>query len=151
MYAFEIIKNRNFEKMKQINIEISQDIDKAIDSFSKIRSFCKNSLYFYEINSRFDIALAVSTILSVKNVGKTIIVFLRDSFDKNKVKISSRNEGNPIIYSIRELMDFGTKGLSDATSGGHIPAAGGIILKKDIKLFKERVIAFVKRKLHNVY
>jgi hypothetical protein len=39
------------------------------------------------------------------------------------------------------------KGLSEANAGGHIPASGGLILKKDESVF----IARVKEYLHTFY
>ncbi|MFQ5621468.1 MAG: hypothetical protein ACE5FT_06515 [Candidatus Nanoarchaeia archaeon] len=34
--------------------------------------------------------------------------------------------------------------LEKANDGGHIPAAGGSVLKKDMPVFKERVLKYLK-------
>jgi len=42
---------------------------------------------------------------------------------------------------MNKLMKKGTEGLENATGGGHIPAAGGRFMKKDLQKFKENILS----------
>ena len=42
-----------------------------------------------------------------------------------------------------DLLKAGIKGLEDGNAGGHAPAAGGIILAKDIDKFKKNIRHFI--------
>ena len=42
---------------------------------------------------------------------------------------------------MNKLMKKGVSGLENATGGGHVPAAGGRFMKKDLEKFKENILA----------
>ncbi len=145
--ALEIIQKKDFKKMAEINKEISLDIEKGLSGFDKAESYDNGELFFYNVNSKFDISSSISTILSMKYLGKTIIIFSKSWSDSKKIKISARNNLEPPPYSMKDLIESGIVGLSESTGGGHVPAAGGVILERDMDIFKRRVLEFVKSKL----
>ena len=45
-----------------------------------------------------------------------------------------------------DMLKAGVEGLEEGNAGGHVPAAGGIILAKDINEFKQNIREFLKTK-----
>lgn len=146
--ALEIIIKQDFEFMNKINKEVFGEIERVLNLFTNSESHYNESIYFFNISSRFDVSSSVSTILSIKNLGKTIVTFSEDEGDVSKVKVSARNNTEPIPYSMKSMIEFGIIGLSESTAGGHLPAAGAVILRKDLETFKKRVLEFVASKLN---
>ncbi len=145
--ALEIIQKKDLKKMEDINKEISLDIENILSGFDKAESYYNGELSFYNVYSKFDISSSVSTILSMKYPGKTIIIFSKSDSDSKKIKISTRNNLEPPPYSMKDLIEFGITGLPESIGGGHVPAAGAVIFEKDVVTFKRRVLEFVKSKI----
>ena len=107
-----------------------------------------NHLYFYFFKSRFSLGSNLSTTLSIKHKGATIIVF-SETEDPNVIKGSARNNGIPLKYPMNDMLKAGIKGLEKTMAGGHAPASGASFMKKDLDTFKKQVIEFVKSKISN--
>ncbi|MEK6894104.1 MAG: DHHA1 domain-containing protein [Nanoarchaeota archaeon] len=143
--AYELILKKDFDKINEASKEISAELDDKLEDFEKnAESHFNKNLYFYPLKSKFSIGSNISTILSLKHPGSTIIVYVEDD---NKIKVNARNNGQPLPYSMNELCNAGIVGLESSMAGGHAPASGGSFMKKDIETFKKNVIEFVKNKL----
>ena len=124
------------EKLEKYSKEVEKEVVNLINNFEKEKNvYGKNEdIYFWEFETKFHIKPIVSTILSFKNPDKTFIF------------ISSRDEGYSISarrqdkkVDLPKLLKKLLKGFEDSSSGGHIPAAGGYFLKKDLPEFRKRL------------
>lgn len=145
--AYEVIVKRDFEKIEVIHSEVSAEMERNLKDFEdNAESLYSKQLYFYLITSRFDLGSKMSTLLSVRHKGSTVILF-SETEGTNLIRVSTRNNGTPLRYTMPDLLRAGIAGLQNAIGGGHAPAAGGSFLRKDLATFKERVKAFVKAKI----
>jgi single-stranded DNA-specific DHH superfamily exonuclease len=132
---------------------IPQQITKKLEPFAqKIRRAIAYELWklsktkpadgiiFHKISSKYDVKGAVSTMSSFKNPHKTLVVYL----EKNGIiNISARRQDRKVAVNI--LLENATRGLQNATAGGHIPAAGASIRARDWETFKQRIIRLQKQ------
>ncbi len=102
------------------------------------------SLIYYElINPKFPVKSNLCTFLSYDFPNKTVVI-LQETENDEQITISARRRDNKL--EMNDLLEFATDGLEKAGGGGHKPAAGGRILKKDKQIFKERVIKWLTSK-----
>lgn len=73
----------------------------------------------------------------------TTLIMAKDS-SPEKTTFSCRRQDGQV--KCNELLEECVKGLEGASAGGHQPAAGGVIARKDWVVFKERLLAFTKKK-----
>ena len=143
--AYKILVNNDTEKIEKIHKEVSAEIEKKIKDFAQnAEAHYGGKLYFYFLQSKFDIDSKLSTILSLKYLGATIIVLAER--DNNIFHVSTRNHADPLIYPMNEMLRTGVKGLQGALGGGHPNASGGSFLRKDLDKFKEQIKEYVKSK-----
>ena len=122
-------------------------MERCLKDFEKnAESHFDKHLYFYFFKSRFSLGSKMSTILSVRHKGSTIIVF-SEVEGTDMIKAGIRNNGEPLKYTMTDLVRAGITGLENAMGGGHAPASGGSFLRKDLDKFKEQVKIFVKEKI----
>ena len=109
------------------------------DKFDKEAEFYpeKNLYYFYSAPT-FNITSVISTAVSFEQMGKTVVVVAPIEGDPDYLKISARNQGK--VEDMSALLNKGIEGLENATAGGHKPAAGGRIMKKDLNKFKDNLL-----------
>ncbi|MCK5449408.1 DHH family phosphoesterase [Candidatus Pacearchaeota archaeon] len=141
--AFKIMKEINsledFKKLKKYSEQIEDELSKIIKRFD----FEKKKLgdvYFFYFETKYFIKKPLSAIISRNNPEDTII--FATPIDEENLSISARNQSK--TKDMAELLRAGIKGLDDASAGGHIPAAGGQILTKDLEKFKENIRNFLK-------
>jgi len=147
--AYDLILKRNFDKIDEIHNEVSVELERCLKDFDKnAESHFNKHLYFYFFKSRFSLGSKMSTILSVGHKGSTIIVF-SEVEGTDMIKAGIRNNGEPLKYTMTDLVRAGITGLENAMGGGHAPASGGSFLRKDLDKFKEQVKSFVKGKIEN--
>jgi single-stranded DNA-specific DHH superfamily exonuclease len=77
----------------------------------------------------------VSTLLSRKYPHKTVITISRN---RKRVYVSARRQDWKV--PVNDLLVRVLKPLRGSQGGGHVPAAGGQFLRKDLKLFKKRLV-----------
>lgn len=146
--AYELILSKDSTEIDKISKEVSDELSRLIDDFEKnAEKHFNDKLCFYFFKSKFSLGSNIGTVLSLIHEGSTIIV-LSDIEGTNMIKVSGRNNGNPLIYPINEMMRAGVKDLDNSLAGGHNPAAGGSFMKKDLEKFKENIIAYVRSKLN---
>ena len=132
---------------------IPQQITKKLEPFAqKIRKAIAHELWklsktksvdgiiFHKISSKYDVKGAVSTMCSFKMPSKTLIVCQQNG---KMIDISARRQDRKV--AVNNLLIEATRGLHNATAGGHIPAAGARIMAKDWELFKQRILELTSR------
>ncbi len=145
--AFDIVYNANSYK-DVLNSELKQykeDIDNEIkiwrNEVEKRAEIKGNIIYYHIKNPKYPIKSNLCTLLSFDFPDKSIIIV--QEYDNDElITVSARRRDNKI--KMNELLESATKGLKRGGGGGHIPAAGGRFLKKDKKIFKERVLEWLK-------
>ena len=145
--AYEIISNKKFDKIEEIHKEVDSEIERNLDDFEKnAESHSNKQLYFYFFKSKFSLGSNLGTALSIRYKFSTIVVF-SEIEGTQLVKVSARNNGIPLPYSMNDMLKAGIEGLENSMAGGHAPASGGSFMKKDLDRFKENVKRFVKSKI----
>lgn len=135
--VYELVKNENLKELKHCREIIDLEIKRLLSDFEKNTEFySEKDIYLYIFNSKFDINSILSTILSQKNPNSSFII----AHNKNDgfLYMSARDQSKKV--DMNKLMQKGIKGLKNAVGGGHIPAAGGRIMKKDLEKFKENIL-----------
>jgi single-stranded DNA-specific DHH superfamily exonuclease len=95
------------------------------------------SLILYHFKSQMSLRSELSTKLSTKFRGKTVIIYEKIG---SKMKVSGRNQAG---HDVAKLLKEASKGL-DVLAGGHEAAAGAAVSIKDWDEFKSRLIEMGK-------
>lgn len=135
--APEDVLNSELTKYEEaVQKEISQwrtNVKKKAEFYDDI------NLIYYEIQPKFDIKSVVSTLISFDYKDKTVIVVdARNDF----IGASGRNQSGKV--AVNDLFSNAVKGLEKANGGGHKGASGAGFLKKDLHLFKKRIMELLK-------
>ena len=133
--VFDIVKERKLEDLEEIHEIIEEEVTRIVEDFTEKKKFYKTkNLYFYEINSKFELLSYVTSLVSKSSPDETFVFMQRkDEF----IKFSARNQNT--TKDMGELMKICTEGLTRAQGGGHAPAAGARILSGDLTEFKRRL------------
>lgn len=115
--------------------EVKAEIDDLVSRFEKEKQPFPGG-YLFEFQPRFGGGSMVGTILSGKDIHTTIIT-LRPNTEKGIYHISARRQDKTV--NMAELLKKLVNGLEGALAGGHVPAAGGHFLMKDLNEFKRRL------------
>lgn len=137
-YVYDLVKERNLDKLREFAQTVEDEIDKLVEDFSKEKEyFEKSDIYFYEVKSNFNLASIVCTLVS-KLKPESSFVFMQRFGDF--VKFSARNQSSS--KDMGELMKFCVQGLEGARGGGHKPAAAAKVREKDLEEFKKRLVSY---------
>ncbi len=131
----ELFKSKFF-KYREI---IDKEIEKLLKQLKqKAELYPEIELVFFPVKSKYSIKSTLSDRLSSSLYpNQTVIVVLDNG--KRYFEISARRQDFKV--KMNDLLESAVKGLEKANAGGHTPAAGGRILKRDLEKFKERLIA----------
>jgi single-stranded DNA-specific DHH superfamily exonuclease len=135
--VFDIVIKEDLSKLKKANEIIQKEINLWISKFKKKAEYFKEkNLYFFYFKPKYDLTSIIINTISSKNPQTTFIL----AVDENPeyVTIGARNQAR--LVDMANLVTAGIVGLKDATAGGHIPAAGARIRKKDLAKFKENIL-----------
>lgn len=133
--VYEIVKNKNLEELDDINQIIEDEINFHVEKFSNEAILNKEkSIYFYELDSKFQIASVVATLIS-KIKPESLILILEK--EKNNYKISGRNQGGN--FNVGEIMIKAVSNLEGAKGGGHPPAGAARFNFEDLEKFKQNI------------
>ena len=115
-----------------------------IEKFEKKKEvFPKEELIWYEFGAKDNIkSEMINRISNTQYPDKTIIV-VQDKGD-GWLSFSARRQDFKV--KANALLEKAVEGLEGAGAGGHIPAAAGRIKKKDLALFKQRILAELGQK-----
>ena len=114
--------------------EVRAEIEEIVERFEKEREEINNRFVF-EFSPKFNIGSLTSNTISMKYPDKTVI--LLRPLEEDKYAVSMRRQNSK--EDVDKLMKNCLQGLEGAGGGGHVPAAGGHFLKKDLETFKERL------------
>ncbi len=107
--------------------------------YEKLRNkSVKSAKYFKEfiilfLNECPELKSLLANEISEKYPNKTVIVLAKDKNDPYLFRVSFRRQDKK--RSMKELTQFMEKNLESFEGGGHIPAAGGKFLEKDMNKF----------------
>lgn len=136
--AHEIIKEKKIEELSEIDLIVKKEVNKYIEMFKKkAQEDKKTKIVYLFFESPLGIYNSVTTLASMKDPLKTFIGL--DVYENSLVRISFRNQSGKLNMSniVKSLLED----LEKATYGGHIKAAGGMFLKKDLDIVIKRIEA----------
>ncbi|MBI2579669.1 MAG: DHH family phosphoesterase [Candidatus Aenigmarchaeota archaeon] len=136
--------------MEKSSLEEMQKNEKLLDAYRKVEDEMARleedadinaekhgHIIFYSFKSKFSLRSEISTKLSGKFHGKTIVIYEKIG---GRMKISARNQSGADVAS---LLKKAAEGL-DAMAGGHEAAAGAAVAAKDWDEFKARLVEMGK-------
>jgi len=135
-----LIKSKTYKeildsKLKKFYAAVNNEIQSHLKNFDKVAEF-KGDLAFYSIKPKYKINTPLLTMISANLYPSTTLVLITDQ-PPNKSRISFRR--NDFKKDTSDIARAAIKGFKQAQAGGHAPASGAIILKKDLEEFKRRV------------
>ncbi|MBT3407812.1 DHH family phosphoesterase [Candidatus Woesearchaeota archaeon] len=136
---FNALKNSNnldeFEKKLPFCREVLDEINNCVKNFFNNSVAYDDNIFFYELKSSYHILSQISTIMSINNMDKTIIVVKHVN---NNTTFSVRRSDYTI--NVGSAVNFAASKIKSASGGGHIPAAGAKCDKKDYETFLDLII-----------
>ncbi|MEM4262014.1 MAG: DHHA1 domain-containing protein [Candidatus Diapherotrites archaeon] len=135
----EIIKS----KFSAFERKFKKESNKLLKEFMKKKEVHKKiNLIWFEFFSK-------------KNLKSELINRASNEYYPNKTIIVVQDIGNKYLYfsarrqdfkiKMNELLEKAVKNLEKAGAGGHVPAAAGKIMKKDLAKFKNKVIEILSK------
>ena len=135
-YVYDLVKQRKLEELNEIYEIIEEEINRLIEDFPLKKDYSeKKDLYFYEIESKFNVVSSVTSLIS-KMKPESSFVFMQRWGDI--IKFSARNQSNS--QDMGFLMKDCVAGFQDASGGGHAAAAAAKIREGDLEEFKKRLL-----------
>jgi len=125
-------------KLEQFANKIRRTIAFNLYKLGKIKPV--GEIIFYNVVSKYDVKGSVATMASFKKPHKTLILYRQTG---NMIDISARRQDRKV--AVNTLLENVTKGLKNATAGGHIPAAGASIRARDWEKFRQRIIEYAQK------
>jgi len=122
-------------ELGKIAEKITIEINKQIEKFKK-NAEVHGDLMISPLKSKYKITGAFMTKLSAEYFPtKTLFCYQKSATGYH---VSARRHDKKV--AVNDLLEQAIKGLKDAMSGGHVPAAGASIRKEDEDIFKKRLI-----------
>ena len=117
---------------------MDKKLDSLFEKFKKEKEILeKQGLVWFEYKSKDNIKSALINKISNELYPGLTVICVQDS-GKNTVSFSARRQDFKV--KANELLENAVRGFENAGAGGHVPAAAGKIMKKDLSEFKARVI-----------
>lgn len=131
---------KTIEGLKHLT-PVKEEFEKLIQNYDSNKEIISDELIIYEFEAQYYINSPVSTTISqIKDKHKTIITA---HFKDDIVSISARRQDGK--HHMGDMLRECTQDLPEANGGGHAPAAGAKVQKKDYQTFKERAIAWIEK------
>ena len=129
-------------KIKKYFTAVDNEIKEHIVAAKK-RVEIIGDVAFYKIKPKYSISSPLSTIINIYHYPDKTFVTITDKGNKDemfRVSFRRNDEKKDMVKLIKEA----NKGLEKASGGGHKPAAGARIMKKNLEEFKKRIIEINK-------
>ena len=122
----------------------AQTLDKEIDKWfkavkKKAEFYPEAELVYYEVKSKYYIKSPLINRLSHQLYPKKTVIVVLDQ-GKAILKVSARRQD--LKVKVNELLE---KSLVGGSGGGHVPAAAGILPRKNLKVFKSNIISLLSK------
>ncbi len=114
------------------------EFDKKGELFSKI------DLVWFVFNPRFAIKSPFINALSFDRYPNKTVVVVQLLDGQKTANFSGRRQDGKV--AINDLFEEAIKGISNASAGGHAPAAAGKVPRDDLEKFKQNLIAILTKK-----
>ncbi|MEK6858629.1 MAG: hypothetical protein AABX53_01810 [Nanoarchaeota archaeon] len=125
----------NIGSLRERALEVKSEIGRLVSLYNSERIPFPGG-YFFLFTPRFPCSSMVSTIVSAQEIDKIVITARPDpELDYYHVSVRRQDKKQDMSAFLKKLLH----GLEDSDGGGHIPAAGGHFLKKDLHEFKRRL------------
>ncbi|MFH1545463.1 MAG: DHHA1 domain-containing protein [archaeon] len=125
------------KKFLRYGERLEKELDEWISSFEeRAEFFPSKELIYYYIKPIYPIKSPLINRISFANPGRTVVVV--QDLGKGVIDISARRQDFRV--KVNDLLEKATKNLEGSFAGGHIPAAGGKIKKKDLKKFRKNLL-----------
>ena len=142
--AFEILKKINsieeMEKLKQYSEPVEDEVQKFVEEYEDKKERL-GDINFYYFEPTFSVKVPVAGIISQRT--DDAYIFASPKNNGKNISLSARNTSQE--RNMSEVLKAGIVGLEGAGAGGHAPAAGGMILAKDLEKFKKNIRNFVEQ------
>ena len=145
MKVYELVLNKDLTPLKKADKVIREEIEERIEKFKKeAEYFEEQKLYFAYGNPEHNIVSVVASKLADEDFRESTVIFVSDINDKKGfVKLSSRNQTGKV--DLNKILRKCVEGFENASAGGHFRASAGVIMKKDLDKFKERLLVELKQ------
>lgn len=129
-----------FKLVKEYS-KVEKEINYWVKNYKKLAEVhAGQNLIFYEIEpKKYPVKSFIINQISQLHPHTTIVA---TQISKDEVTFSARRQDYKI--KMNDLLEEAVKGLPNASAGGHIPAAGGVIRTEDLPEFKKRIIKILK-------
>lgn len=129
-------KNPHSKKLRMYHDVVEKEIMSAMKGWKKNADvFEEKKLIMLEIKTGFSISSVISTKISFEKPHYTIIVA---RINGSNVSASLRRQDKKV--NCGELAKRLTEGIKNSSGGGHVPAAGIKVMKRDWKEVRKRVL-----------
>jgi len=134
LYSTKDPKEILVSKLSKASKKIEAEVNHYVNNWEKLAEVHKKVI-FLSITSKYKTHSAIINSLSQKYPKKLFISWSERSDDI--IRISGRCQQG---LAVNDLLEKAVKGLEGASAGGHKPAAGAQIQKKDLDEFKKRIL-----------
>ena len=123
--------------------KLGSQLEKYLAEFKKRRVvFDSQELVWFEFRARANIKSALINIVSNTYFPDKTVIFVQDRGDRFLHFSARRQDFN---VKMNELLENAVKGMKKAGAGGHVPAAAGKIMRRDLPVFRKRVMELLQK------
>ncbi len=144
--AFTLLREINsieeIENLRQYSEQVENEVQKFVKEYEEKKERL-GDVNFYYFEPNFSVKGPVSGIISHQDQDEAYI-FATPKEEGKYITLSARNTSQKI--NMADLLKAGVDGLEEGSAGGHVPAAGGICLVKDINKFKQNIRKFLENR-----
>jgi single-stranded DNA-specific DHH superfamily exonuclease len=142
--VYDLVLKEDTSSFNKADKIIRKEIEVWIEKFKEeAEYFPEQRLYFAYGNPKYNIVSVVASKLSDEEFRESTVIFISDIGDKKGfVKLSARNQTGKV--DLGKLLKKCVEGFENANAGGHVKASAGVIMKKDLSKFKDRLLSEIK-------
>lgn len=134
--VFDLVLEKNMEELEQAFEVVEGEIEEIVSGFmEKAEYYPEKKMYIYEIESKFNVASYVTTLVSKMKPDYSFISIVGRG---SMLKVSARNQSGKV--DMGKLMEKGVFGFENASGGGHVEAAAARFKREDLAKFKENIL-----------
>ena len=147
--AFDIFKK--LESPKDISLigkyayPVENEIKRIVECFEETQEKLGKINFGYIKNPKFEVKSIVINQISGRNPEE---IYVLAAASDGIIRLSARNQSKK--YNMIKVLEKGISGLENASAGGHVPAAGGNIMKCDLEKLKENLREYKWQKKNNI-